>query len=220
MGAAWASALGGEASTIADAGDDGDDAALTGDDAAAELDGAGCFFWSSQPASGGTKRTRSPRAHRIRPMALRLARTTAARWAVASGVGAGLAFVFAVRERPAWASSPEAPSVVAQVQCDKATEPGRVRCGVDVRPTDRQKLVWADVSVVRAPSFSSALRGRVGPGEATARDATGYRFALALVARINGKGPLVLRVRAVTCSDGDGCRASSVEVSTELSVGP
>lgn len=153
-------------------------------------------------------------------MGPRLARTTAARWVVASGSALGLVLTLAAGGRPAWAAGPEAPPVVAQVQCDKATEPGRVRCGVDVRPAERQRLVWADVSVVRAPSFSSALRGRVGPGEATARDATGYRFALALVARINGKGPLVLRVRAVTCSDGDGCRASSVEVSTELSVGP
>lgn len=152
-------------------------------------------------------------------MGPRLARTTAARWVVASGA-VGLVLALAVVGRPARAAGNEAPAVVAQVQCDKATEPGRVRCGVDVRPTDRQKLVWADVAVVRAPSFSSALRGRVGPGEATARDATGYRFALALVARINGKGPVVLRVRAVTCADGDGCRASSVEVSTELSVGP
>ncbi len=153
-------------------------------------------------------------------MGLRLARTTTARWVVAAGVGLGLTIAVSVPGPYARASSAEAPTVVAQVQCDKATEPGRVRCGVDVRPTERQRLVWADVAVVRAPSFSSALRGRVGPGEATARDVAGYRFALALVARINGKGPLVLRVRAVTCADGDGCRASSVEVSTELSVGP
>ena len=99
-------------------------------------------------------------------MALRLARTTAARWAVASGVGAGLAFVFAVRERPAWASSPEAPSVVAQVQCDKATEPGRVRCGVDVRPTDRQKLI----------DFYKKVRP-FGPGWNEIREAAGISKA-------------------------------------------
>lgn len=98
-------------------------------------------------------------------------------------------------------------------------QPGRVRCGIDVRPPPGEKLVWADVVVIKVPSFSAPLRGRVGPLEATAKDAAGYRFALALVARATGKGELGLRVRAVVCAEKKGCRTLEVEPVTEVVVG-
>ena len=129
----------------------------------------------------------------------------------------GFAFAFFIPSREAHAQGAPALAVVAQ--CDRASEPGRVRCGVDVRPPPGERLVWVDVVVVKVPSFSAPLRGRVGPLEATAKDPTGYRFALALVARATGKGELGLRVRAVVCSDKTGCRTLEAEPLTEVTVG-
>lgn len=105
------------------------------------------------------------------------------------------------------------------MQCDRTSEPGRVRCGVEAKPRAGATLAWADVVVVDVPSFATALRGRVGPDEATAKDAVGYRFALALVAKSTGKGTLHLRVRAVLCTEADGCHSVTSEASTEVVVG-
>lgn len=94
-----------------------------------------------------------------------------------------------------------------------------MRCGVEVRPAKDERLAWADVSVVKVPSFCAPLRGRTGPLEATAHDPTGFRFALALVARSTQKGELELRVRAVVCSDAKGCRTVTLSPTAEVVVG-
>lgn len=113
----------------------------------------------------------------------------------------------------------KAPELLTTVQCDRTSEPGRVRCGVEAKPRAGATLTWADVVVVDVPSFATALRGRVGPDEATAKEPVGYRFALALVAKSTGKGTLHLRVRAVLCTEADGCHSVTSEASTEVVVG-
>jgi len=128
-----------------------------------------------------------------------------------------LVLAFAAGGSPARAE--EAPLVTVSAQCDRASEPGRVRCGVEVRPAKDEKLVWADVSVVKVPPFCAPLRGRTGPLEATARDTNGYRFALALVARSTQKGELELRVRAVVCSESRGCRTVTLAPTADVVVG-
>lgn len=113
----------------------------------------------------------------------------------------------------------KAPELLTTVQCDRTSEPGRVRCGVEAKPRAGATLTWADVVVVDVPPFATALRGRVGPDEATAKEPAGYRFALALVAKSTGKGTLHLRIRAVVCTEADGCHSVTSEASTEVVVG-
>ncbi len=140
-------------------------------------------------------------------------RATAPRALVAALLG------LAVVAPAASVAADEPPLVTVSAQCDRASEPGRVRCGVEVRPTKDEKIAWADVSVVKVPALCTLLRGRTGPLEATAREASGYRFALALVARSTQKSELELRVRAVVCSDNKGCRTVTVSPTTDVVVG-
>lgn len=211
--------------------------------------GAGAFFGSSHDS----KRTVSVAQPSIRAMVLRLARSLGrpvaakpkdVRWLPPRPFLVPLVtLVTLVRPvtlvalvmsiviggptpaRGAESPPPANPGLAVVAQCDRASEPGRVRCGVDVRPPPGESLVWADVVVVRVPGFSAPLRGRVGPLEATAKDPTGYRFALALVARATGKGELALRVRAVVCAEKSekaekaGCRAIEAEPVSEVTVG-
>jgi hypothetical protein len=89
--------------------------------------------------------------------------------------------------------------VKATMQCDRASEPGRVRCTVDVRIEGGRTIAWADVEILALPDFASALKGRIGPQDALSRDATSTKWAFALVARRAGQGEARARVRAVAC---------------------
>jgi hypothetical protein len=105
----------------------------------------------------------------------------------------------------------------ATVVCDQPAAPGRLRCDVEAR--GRQGTVrWADVEVVRAPSFITPLRGRVGPREATTRESDLWRWSLGLAARDRGEGDVTVRVRAVLC-EGDACTPEEVVVSGHVKVG-
>lgn len=108
--------------------------------------------------------------------------------------------------------------VRASMQCDRASEPGRVRCTVEVRVAGGRTLSWADVEILSLPDFASALKGRIGPQDAIARDPAGTKWALGLVARRPGQGEVKARVRLVAC-EGKRCAPVTVEVKTPIVVG-
>lgn len=113
----------------------------------------------------------------------------------------------------------------ARMQCERAAEPGRVRCSVELHVEGPRSLAWADVAILQLPDFASALKGRIGPDEATSRDASGYKWAFGVVARRAGQGEARARVRAVTCEGGgetpapSRCVPQTVEVRAMLNVG-
>jgi hypothetical protein len=105
----------------------------------------------------------------------------------------------------------------ARVTCARAASPGRVRCDVEVHAA-RGTIRWGDVEIVQTPSFASALKGRVGPRDATAKDDAAWRWAIALVARQAGAGELVVRVRLVVCT-GEQCAPRTAVASASVVVG-
>ena len=137
-----------------------------------------------------------------------------------------LALAFALLPAPARATEGE---VHASMQCDRASEPGRVRCAVDVRLVGGRTIAWADVEILALPEFASALKGRIGPQDALSRDATSTKWALGLVARRAGAGEARARVRVVACDPArpgapaneprTRCTPLLVEVKASLQVG-
>jgi hypothetical protein len=114
----------------------------------------------------------------------------------------------------------ETPPIEAKMQCERAAEPGRVRCSVEIRTASPRTIAWADVAILQLPDFASALKGRVGPDDATARDATSVKWAFGLVARRAGQGEARVRVRAVVCeTNNTKCAPQSTEVRAMLNVG-
>jgi len=85
--------------------------------------------------------------------------------------------------------------------CDHVDGPGRVRCEVEARVSPGESIMWGDVVILRTPPFVGALRGRIGPHEATVREPEVWRWALVLVARARGAGDVDARVRLVVCRD-------------------
>lgn len=108
--------------------------------------------------------------------------------------------------------------VQASMQCDRASEPGRVRCTVEVRVEGGRTLSWADVEILALPDFASALKGRIGPQDALARDGVSTKWALGLVARRAGQGEVRARVRLVAC-EGKRCAPVTVEIKAQITVG-
>ena len=104
-----------------------------------------------------------------------------------------------------------------------------MRCTVEARVEGSRTLAWADVEIFSLPPFASALKGRIGPQDALARDATSAKWGLALVARRSGQGEVRARVRVVESdaprpgASAGGPRARCtpviVEVSAQVSVG-
>ncbi|MBX3205792.1 MAG: hypothetical protein KF764_12035 [Labilithrix sp.] len=122
------------------------------------------------------------------------------------------------------AAEPE-PALAATMSCERASEPGRVRCAVEARAAGGRSISWADVAIVELPEFAAALKGRIGPGDATFRDVATQKWAFGLVARKGGEGEARVRVRAVVCepSAGDAaapkCLPATVEVRATIHVG-
>lgn len=118
------------------------------------------------------------------------------------------------------ARTEEASPIEAKMQCERAAEPGRVRCSVEVRTTSPRTIAWADVAILQLPEFASALKGRIGPADATARDASSVKWAFGLVARRAGQGEARVRVRLVACeANNTKCAPQSTEVRAMLTVG-
>lgn len=129
----------------------------------------------------------------------------------------------ALRPRSASAAEPE-PAIAATMSCERAAEPGRVRCAVEARAVGGRSISWADVAIVELPEFAAALKGRIGPGDATFRDVATQKWAFGLVARKGGEGEARVRVRAVVCEPpGDAaapsCRPATLDVRAKIVVG-
>jgi hypothetical protein len=106
----------------------------------------------------------------------------------------------------------------ATMTCERVDAPGRVRCDVEARVVAGETIAWGDVVIARTPPFAAALRGRIGPHDATAHDADLWRWALALVAREKGTGDVDARVRLVVCTAGT-CVPREVSVVGRVVVG-
>ncbi len=132
-----------------------------------------------------------------------------------------LAAAGALSGPPALAADP-APDAgatpVVEMTCDRAGEPGRVRCAVEVRVKEGT-IRWGDVVIRSTPGFALPLKGRIGPNEASLRDASTWRWALALVAKTTGRGEVVADVRVLVCTDDKRCEARSAKVRAEVAVG-
>lgn len=127
-----------------------------------------------------------------------------------------IAFIATLATLPAYAD--DAPPLTASLQCDRASEPGRVRCTVEARVAPNRSLQWADVVLVELPDFTQALKGRLAPSDRLARDATSERWAFGLVAKKPGEGEAKVRVRAVVC-EGDRCASITIDAKTTVKVG-
>ncbi|MBL8609600.1 MAG: hypothetical protein JNL38_19875 [Myxococcales bacterium] len=119
---------------------------------------------------------------------------------------------------PAPGASGAATPPAVEMTCDRAGEPGRVRCNVEVRVKEGT-IRWGDVVIRGAPGFALPLKGRIGPNEASLRDATTWRWALALVAKTSGRGEVVAEVRVLVCTDDKRCEGRSAKVRAEIVVG-
>jgi hypothetical protein len=93
----------------------------------------------------------------------------------------------------------DADPAIATLTCEHVQTAGRVRCVVDARVVEGESISWGDVILVVVPPFLRALRGRIGPHDATAQEALHWRWELALVARAAGRGVVEGRVRLVVC---------------------
>lgn len=109
-------------------------------------------------------------------------------------------------------------AATATMTCERVELPGRVRCEVEARVSPGDAITWGDVVIVRTPPFAAALRGRIGPHDATVHDPGVWRWALALVARDKGGGDVEGRVRLVVCR-GDRCGPREIDVKGRLQVG-
>jgi hypothetical protein len=112
----------------------------------------------------------------------------------------------------------DAGSARAIMTCERAIAPGRARCEVEARVDAGDSIAWGDVTLVQVPPFVTALRGRVGPHDASVREPGLWRWTFALVARAAGTGGAVARVRIVVCRDA-ACTPREVEVTAVVEAG-
>ncbi len=106
----------------------------------------------------------------------------------------------------------------AEMRCDRVEAPGRVRCEVEARVGPGDTISSGDVIIVRTPPFVVALRGRIGPHDATTRDPETWRWGLALAARARGVGDVEARVRLVVCR-GAVCQPREAAATARVVVG-
>ena len=96
---------------------------------------------------------------------------------------------------------PDAP-LRADMTCERIDAPGRIRCEVAARVTSPESIATGDIIIVRMPPFLMALRGRIGPDDATTRDSEVWRWAFALAARERGSGDVEAKARVIVCHGG------------------
>src|SRR5258708_20795482 len=96
----------------------------------------------------------------------------------------------------------DAGTIRAEMRCERIDAPGRVRCEVEARVAPGESIAVGDVIIVRTPPFVTALRGRIGPRDATLREPEVWRWALALAARVRGNGDVEARVRLFVARRG------------------
>jgi hypothetical protein len=121
----------------------------------------------------------------------------------------------------------QAPAATASMQCERAAEPGRVKCSIELHTTANRSIAWADVAIIELPDFASALKGRIGPSDATTKEPTQQKWAFGLVAKKTGQGEAKARVRAVVCDPQPNkdagpttrCTSTTVDVKATIQVG-
>jgi hypothetical protein len=106
----------------------------------------------------------------------------------------------------------------AEMRCERVDGPGRVRCEVEARVAQGESIAGGDVVIVRTPSFVTALRGRIGPHDATTRETDIWRWAFALAARERGSGEVEARVRLIVCHAG-ACLPRQAPMTARVVVG-
>ncbi len=112
----------------------------------------------------------------------------------------------------------EAPSPLkAQLVCEHIGVAGRVRCDIEAQ-VDDGRIAWSDAQILEMPKFAIALKGRIGPDDATVKTPLRWRFAFGVVAKETGSGSISVRVRAVRCRE-NACEALTTTVSAPLVVG-
>lgn len=107
------------------------------------------------------------------------------------------------------------------MQCERAGEPGRVRCSIEAQAEAGRTIAWADAVLVSLPEFATALKGRIGREDATVREPGLVKWAFGVVARRGGQGEAKAKVRLVTCDAAapSRCAPVTVDVHTILVVG-
>jgi hypothetical protein len=115
------------------------------------------------------------------------------------------------------------PRATATMSCDRVAELGRVKCSIEARTTGGRTIAWADVALVELPELAAALKGRIGPADAVAKEPGLQRWAFGLVAKKTGEGEAKARVRLVVCEPADAgasrCAPVSVDVRALIHVG-
>lgn len=98
------------------------------------------------------------------------------------------------------------------MQCERAVEPGRVKCSVEVHAETGRTIAWADVVVVALPTFVSALKGRLGSVDSTFHDGTSQKWAFAILAKKVGQGEVKARIRTSLCEGASTTRCVPVAI--------
>jgi hypothetical protein len=137
---------------------------------------------------------------------------------IACAAGAAQAVALAVLAASAARADEDAGVPPVTMTCERVDAPGRVRCDVEARVGAGESIAWGDVVITKTPAFVGALRGRIGPHDATAREPKLWRWALALFARTKGSGDVEGRVRVVVCKDSS-CVPREAPVSAKVVVG-
>jgi hypothetical protein len=120
---------------------------------------------------------------------------------------------------PALAQRDAVDAARATMTCEHVAAPGRVRCEVEARVLAGHSISWGEIALQSVPPFATALRGRVGPHDASVREPGLWRWPFALVAREKGAGNVEGQVRVVVCKDKE-CAAQAVAVIGRVEVGP
>lgn len=112
------------------------------------------------------------------------------------------------------------PVLSASMQCDRAPEPGRVRCTIEAEVSQPLRIRWSAAEIVAVPEFTTPLRVRLGKADMISEEPGRVRFAFALAAKTTGRGALRARVRAVVCEGELRCRPEERAVESAVVVGP
>jgi hypothetical protein len=121
---------------------------------------------------------------------------------------------------PSAAGEPSRPLDVT-ASCEHRPAKGRVVCDVEAEIAEG-RIAWADVVIVEVPSFAAPLRSRVALADARTRTERRVRIPVALVATALGRGKVIVRVRAVVCTEGPrgaACSPKTGTATTDLVVG-
>lgn len=108
-----------------------------------------------------------------------------------------------------------------------------MKCSIELHTAANRSIAWADVAIIELPDFASALKGRIGPSDATTKEPTQQKWAFGLVAKKTGQGDAKARVRAVVCeqpttaptkdagtpSGSTRCTSTTIDVKASIQVG-